>query len=564
MDTEKNSDSSSYGAEEEQLALAESQILTGRKLAVVFCAILLSTVLIALDQTILATALPRIASDFGSFHLQAWMSDSYLLAQTVFLLIHGKLLRIFSAKWVLVSGITLFGIGSLVCGLAQNVNQIIAGRTVSGMGAAAICAPPFPSVIIRESDCNASALEFVSMLQVISQATRLQDRPRLFGIFSALYGLSSVIGPLMGGAFVDHVTWRWVFFINLPIGGVSLLVVLISLPNAPPLGSDPATRSPKALLKQVLHMDFVGAVLVSASVTCLVIALQWGGNTKPWDDAAVIICFVFSGVAALAFVLWERYLGDGALAPMSIFKSRSVYGAMACAFLTRFSLLLFSYYLPIFYQAARHSSATRSGIDLLPLVLSSALTSLICAQIVSLIGYYWPFLAIAPVFLGLGSGLLYSLEVDTPEARLVGFQILAGIGIGLGLQNSLLVLSVEFKDDLKLVGQAMSMASFSQFLGGTLGLGVAEPVFASELTKYLRLYAPDAPLSIVRESPTAIYTALPAGMVPGVVRAYTASLKIVFLLGVPVAVLGLVAVAFINNLKIEKQKPGAGAKEHEP
>ncbi|KAJ7613874.1 ABC transporter [Mycena polygramma] len=542
MDTEKNSDSSSYGTKE-QLALRESQILTGRKLAVVFCAILLSTVLIALDQTILATALPRIASDFGSFHLQAWMSDSYLLAQTVFLLIHGKLLRIFSAKWVLVSGITLFGIGSLVCGLAQNVNQIIAGRTVSGMGAAAI---------------------FVSMLQVISQATRLQDRPRLFGIFSALYGLSSVIGPLMGGAFVDHVTWRWVFFINLPIGGVSLLVVLISLPNAPPLGSDPATRSPKALLKQVLRMDFVGAVLVSASVTCLVIALQWGGNTKPWDDAAVIICFVFSGVAALAFVLWERYLGDGALAPMSIFKSRSVYGAMACAFLTRFSLLLFSYYLPIFYQAARHSSATRSGIDLLPLVLSSALTSLICAQIVSLIGYYWPFLAIAPVFLGLGSGLLYSLEVDTPEARLVGFQILAGIGIGLGLQNSLLVLSVEFKDDLKLVGQAMSMASFSQFLGGTLGLGVAEPVFASELTKYLRLYAPDAPLSIVRESPTAIYTALPAGMVPGVVRAYTASLKIVFLLGVPVAVLGLVAVAFINNLKIEKQKPGAGAKEHEP
>ncbi|KAJ6453837.1 ABC transporter [Mycena vitilis] len=541
MDTEKISDSSSDDTKE-HLALAESQILTGRKLAVVFCAILLSTVLIALDQTILATALPRIASDFGSFHLQAWMSDSYLLAQTVFLLIHGKLLRIFSAKWVLVGGITLFGIGSLVCGVAQNVNQIIAGRTVSGMGAAAI---------------------FVSMLQVISQATRLQDRPRLFGIFSALYGLSSVIGPLMGGAFVDHVTWRWVFYINLPIGGISLLVVLVSLPNAPPLGSDPATRSPKALIKQVLHMDFIGAILVSASVTCLVIALQWGGNTKPWDDAAVIICFVFAGVTAIAFVLWERYLGDGALAPMSIFKSRSVYGAMACAFLTRFSLLLFSYYLPIFYQAARHSSATRSGIDLLPLVLSSALTSFICAQIVSLIGYYWPFLAIAPVFLGLGSGLLYSLEVDTPEARLVGFQILAGIGIGLGLQNSLLVLSVEFKDQLKLVGQAMSMASFFQFLGGTLGLGVAEPVFASELTRYLRVYAPDAPLSIVRESPTAIYTALPAEMVPGVVKAYTASLKIVFLLGVPVAVLGLVAVVFINNLKIEKHKPLAVAKEQE-
>ncbi|KAJ6534270.1 major facilitator superfamily domain-containing protein [Mycena capillaripes] len=536
MQEEKTSNSSDGAEEQTRLAQQAPEPLTGRKLAVVFFAILLSTLLIALDQTILSTALPRIASDFNSFTLQGWISDSYILAQTIFVLIHGKLLRIFAAKWVLVSGIALFGIGSLVCGLAHNVKKLIAGRTVSGIGAAAI---------------------FVSMIQVISQSARLQDRPRLFGVFGGLFGLSSVIGPLLGGAFTDNVTWRWVFFINIPIGAVSLIVVLLALQAAPPLGSDPTTRSPKALLNQILHVDLVGAVLVSGAVTLLILPLQWGGNTKSWGDAAVITCFVVSGLTTIVFVFWEIHLGDAALTPMRIFNFRSVYGAVAYSFLTRFSLLLFSYariYLPIFYQAVRHSSAISSGIDLLPFILGVTLTSLICGQIISKVGYYWHFLAIAPFFLGIGSGLLYSLNSDISVAKLVGYQILAGIGTGLGLQNSLLVLSVEFKDEPKLVGQAMSMGSFAQFLGGTLGLGVAEPVFASQLSKYLAKYAPDAPVVIVRQSPTAIWTALPQAVIPGVVRAYTESLKMVFLVGVPVAFLALVSVVFIRNGRIEHQK----------
>ncbi|KAK7055724.1 major facilitator transporter-like protein [Favolaschia claudopus] len=508
----------------------DSEVLTRRKLAVVFSAIMLSTLLIALDQTILSTALPRIASDFNAFSLQGWVSDSFILSQTIFLLIYGKMLRIFPAKWVLVNGIALFEIGSLVCGLAQGVGQLIAGRTVSGIGAAAI---------------------FVAMLQVISQATRLEDRPRLFGLFGAMFGLSSVIGPLLGGAFTEK---RWVFYINLPIGGVSLAVVLLTLPARPPLGSDPTKRAPRALLKQVLQMDLVGAVLVSVAVTCLVLALQWGGNSKSWNDGAVIASFVVSGVTAVMFFVWEKHLGDEALAPLAIFKSRSVYGAVGLTFFIRFSLLLFSYYVPIFYQAARHASAVTSGIDLLPFILSVTMTSFLGGQIISRVGYVWPFLLAAPIFLGIGSGLLYSVETTTSEAKLVGYQILAGVGTGLGLQNSLLVLQIEFKDEPRLIGQAMSMGSFAQFLGGTLGLGVAEPVFSSQLSKYLKKYAPDAPVSIVTQSPTSIYTALPQEMIAGVVEAYTASLKIVFLVGVPVAFLALVSVVIIRNVRIERQE----------
>ncbi|KAF9066962.1 ABC transporter, partial [Rhodocollybia butyracea] len=393
------------------------------------------------------------------------------------------------------------------------------------------------------------------MLQVISQATRLEDRPRLFGMFAAVFGLSSIIGPLIGGAFTDHVTWRWCFFINLPIGGVSLLAVTFLLKASAPLGSDPTKRSFNDLFCQILQVDYIGATLVAAAVTCIVLALQWGGNTKPWNDKAVIITFVFSGVCAVAFIAWEIYYGDKAMVPTQIFKSRSIYAIIIYSFLTRFSLLLFSYYIPIFYQAVRHRTATESGIDLLPFMLSVVLSGIVAGQLVGKFGYYWPFLVWSPVFLAVGSGLLYTVTTSTSSASLIGFQILAGVSTGMAMQNSLLAMQVEFKETPKFLGQATSMASFGQFLGGTLGLGVAEPVFASELSKYLLIYAPEAPAMIVKESPTAIYTELPGSMIPGVVQAYTLSLRIVFVVGVPVAGLALIMAMFIKNIKIAKTAP---------
>jgi len=524
------------------MAPNEATVLTGKKLFVVFVAMLLSLLLIALDQTILATALPRIASDFGAFTLQGWVASAFVLAQTVFLLFYGQVMCIYPAKWVLVAAITFFETGSLICGVAQNANQLIVGRTVSGMGAAGM---------------------FVSMIQIITQVTRLEDRPKLFGAFGAVFGLSSVIGPLIGGALTDHVTWRWCFFINLPIGGVSVSAVILLLKSSPPLGSDPTKRTARDLLQQTKALDYVGGILVAGAVTCVSLALQWGGNTKPWNDKAVIITFVFSGVIAITFVAWERYLGDKAMVPLKIFKSRSIYALICFCFLTRFSLLLFSYYIPIFYQAAKHHTATASGIDLLPFMLGVVLSVIGAGQIVGRIGYYWPFLVASPVFLAVGSGLLYSLDTNTSNAKIIGYQILSGIGVGLGMQNALIAIQVEFNDQPGIISQATSMGTFGQFLGGTIGLGIAEPVFASELSKYLAKYAPNAPAAIVKQSPTAIYTHLPAAQIPGVVHSYTESLKIVFLVGVPVAGLGLLSSLFIKNIKIEKRADTKGAVDAE-
>ncbi|KAF8142681.1 ABC transporter [Mycena galopus ATCC 62051] len=511
-------------------------ILTGGKLAIVFIGMMLSLLLIALEQTILATALPHIASDFNAFSLQGWVATSFILAQTVFLLFYGQVLRIFPAKFVLIFAVALFEVGSLVCGVARGIGQVIAGRVVSGIGAAGI---------------------YVGTIQIVTQITRLQDRARLYGLFGAVFAFASVVGPLVGGALTDHASWVC-FYLNLPLGGVSICGVAFLLQASPPLGQ--SARPQREMFQEAVSLDFIGTTLVAAAVTCLILALQWGGNTKSWDDKAVIICLVLSVALAFAYIAWEIYVGDKAMTPTTIFKSRSIWAILAYSFASRFSLLLISYYIPIFYQAVQGRSATKSGIDLLPFMLGFVLTVISSGQIVSRIGYYWPFLIVAPVFLAIGSGLLYTISLSTSSAQIIGFQILAGVGIGMGMQNALLAVQVEFRTTPRLMGQAMAMASFSQYLGGTLGLGVAEPVFSSELTRNLMRYAPDAPVEIVKDTPTAIYTALPAAMIPDVLRSYTEALRIVFVLGVPMAGIALVSACFIQNLRIERAPSATPAK----
>ncbi|KAK7445465.1 hypothetical protein VKT23_014884 [Stygiomarasmius scandens] len=519
-----------------------STILTGRKLALSFGAMLMAMLLIALDQTILATALPRIATDFNNFSMQGWISTSFILSQTVFLLLFGQSLRIFPSKYNLLAAMVIFEIGSLVCALSQNVNTLIAGRVVAGFGAAGLSVPIF---------------------QIISEIAPIEDRPKLFGLLASIFALASIIGPLIGGAFTDHVSWRWCFWINLPVGGVSTAAVWYTLPANPPLGCDLSKRNRQTIINDALHMDFIGGIIFAGSVTTLIIALQWGGNQKPWNDAGVITCFVLSPVLFCVFLAWEKYYGEKAMLPLAIFKSYSIYAVMFYCVLIRFCLLLYSFYLPILYQATKNHSATHSGVDLLPFLLFSVFTVIFSGVLVSRIQRYWHVLVVAPVFLGVGSGLFYSINVNTANANLIGYQILAGIGIGLGMQNVMMAIQVEFKNEPQYLGQATSMASVSQTLGGTIGLGIAEPIFTSQLTKFIPRFAPNVNPEIIKETPTDIYTELDPSQLAGAIRVYVESLRVVYLIGVPVAGLALIFALFIKNGRIARPEAKSEAKKEE-
>ncbi|KAI5481116.1 Major facilitator transporter-like protein [Pseudohyphozyma bogoriensis] len=522
-----------------------STILKGKQLAVVFSAMLLSLLLVALDQTILATALPRIASDFNAFSQQGWVSSAFVLTQTACLLPWSQALRIVPAKYALLTSIVLFEVGSAICGAAKDVNTLIGGRAISGWGAAGL---------------------FVSMIQILAQVTLIENRAKLFGAFGAVFGISSIIGPLIGGAFTDHVSWRWCFYINLPVGGVTLVAVTLLLKASPPLGADPNDRSWGSLTRQILRMDWVGAALVLGSVTSLVLALQWGGNTKPWSSGAVIACLVVAFVVAIGLVFWERFLGERAMVPPGIFKSISIPAIIAAAFSNRFAMFLFIYYIPIFYEAGKGESATKSAIALLPLMLATVISVIISGQIVGKLGRYWYFLVIGPMPICIGSGLMYTINENTSSSKIIGFQIIAGIGIGMTLQNTLFAMQAEFKDSPKLVGQATGMGSFGQFLGGVVGLAVGEAVFSSELTKQLAAYVPNASaalIQVIKESPTSIRTSVPADMVSSVITAYVKALDIVFIVSLAPAVLGLGCSLLIKNINISAPKKTAEKKSEE-
>ncbi|KAJ6143446.1 Major facilitator superfamily domain general substrate transporter [Penicillium samsonianum] len=510
----------------------DSHLLTGKKLSIAFGAMLLALLLIALDQTILSTALPRIASDFNAFSQQGWVAASFVLTQTTFILFFAQVLRLYPAKYVLIAAVVIFEVGSALCGAAQDVYTLIGGRALSGVGAGGI---------------------LTGILQVMAQATRLEDRPMLFSLFESVFAFASIIGPLVGGALTDHVTWRWCFYINLPIGGASIVAIVLLLDAPPPLGSEGYDRSFKTMLWRTAALDWIGATLSLGAVTSLVLGLQWGGNEKAWNGAEVIVCLVLAPVLTVIFIFWERYMGDRAMVPLAIFKSLSIYSICSFAIFNRFIYLIFTYYIPIYYQAGRHHSATKSGVDLLPLMLSVVISIVVSGQLVGRYGRYWPYLVGGPVIGAVGSGLMYTVTALPSNAAVIGYQILVGICIGTTLQNILFAMQAEFDDTPKLISQATGMVNFCQFLGGTIGLAIAEATFSSELVRNLRKYAPDAPFATIQQSPLSIYTAVPDALVPNVVRAYVKSLSTVYIIGVPANVLSLAFALFISNINIKKK-----------
>ena len=344
---------------------------------------------------------------FQALNDVGWYGSAYLLTTTAFQPTFGKVYKMFKIKWVYMSCVFVFEVGSLICGVAPNSTTLIIGRAIAGLGVSGI---------------------FSGGLVIIAYLVPLSKRPMYFGAAGGCWGIASIVGPLLGGAFADHVSWRWCFYINLPIGGVTLIIMFFLL--KPP--SRATERMP--LREKLSNIDFYGASLLIPGIICLLLALQWGGNVYPWNNGRIIALFVLFGVLIIAFVFVQFKRGERATIPPRVFTQRTVLASalFICMFGAAFFILIF--YLPIYFQAIKGSSATTSGIQLLPLILSLVIASIIIGGVVTVFGHYYPFFPIGAALFAVGCGLITTLGTESNTGKWLGYQLLTGFGGGAAFQ----------------------------------------------------------------------------------------------------------------------------------
>jgi MFS family permease len=308
----------------------------------------------------------------------------------------GLVYTYYPAKWVLIALVSIFEIGSIVCASAPSSNALIVGRVVQGIGGAGI---------------GSGAIILVSML------VPLQARPQWTGGIGAVFGLASILGPLLGG-YLTSITWRWCFWINVPIGGVSLACLVFFTPNSPP-----AVKAAPTWRGKLDQLDPLGFILIAPAVICLLFAIEWGGSKYPWDSGRVIALFVVFGVLLLAFIASQIWRGDKATLPPRILRQRSIASASLANVGIGALLVLYAFYLPIWFQVIQGKSPQKSGLSLLPLLLSNVLAVITCGVSTSLVGYYTPFLIIGSALLIVGSALITTWSVNIGSGIWIGYQV---------------------------------------------------------------------------------------------------------------------------------------------
>ncbi|OHE96888.1 MFS transporter, partial [Colletotrichum orchidophilum] len=524
---------------------------TGASLAIITIGLFLAVLCFGLDRSILGTAIPVITSEFQSLPDVAWYGSAYLFTMCSFQLFVGKLYAEFNAKWVFLVALLIFEVGSVVCAVAPSSVVLIVGRAISGVGAAGLMS---------------------GALIILARSVPLHRRPQFTAAVGAAGGISQCIAPTLGGVFVDKATWRWCFWINLPLGGVTFLVILFLL-KLPPQEK----KQTHSLREFVQNFDFLGTLLLIPWIICLLLALQWGGTEYPWSNWRIILCWCLFAVCFLSWAFVQYREGDKATVPFRILFQRS----MACAcwlMLLLFSLLFIEvYYIPIWLQAVKNHSAYQSGIDLLASSVSLSVATILSGFLTSRIGYYVPQLIASSVIASVGSGLIYSFNENTSTGLWYfytshsGFNnsryankcfriaslVLMGVGVGLGGQQTLIAVQTVF--DGRDVALATSLLIFLQSLGGTVFLAVAQNIFHSRLIAELNRNVPnvnpavviDAGGSGLVESMRSIYP----DSVDGIIGAYNRALQNVFLIATVLGCLTVFGCVFIELKSVKKNKP---------
>ncbi|MFI6372232.1 DHA2 family efflux MFS transporter permease subunit [Streptomyces sp. NPDC050546] len=477
-------------------------------------ALLLGLLLAALDQTIVSTALPTIVSDLGGMDHLSWVVTAYLLAATAATPLWGKLGDQYGRKRLFQTAIVIFLIGSALCGTAQDMTQLIAFRALQGLGGGGL---------------------IVLSMAVVGDLVPPRERGRYQGLFGAVFGATSVLGPLLGGLFTQHLSWRWVFYVNLPVGVVALAVIATVL------------HLPRRSQRHVI--DYLGTFLIAAVATCLVLVASLGGTTWGWGSAQIIGLAVLGVVLAVAFVAVERRAAEPVL-PLKLFRVRTFTLAAVISFVVGFAMFGAMTYLPTFLQVVQGVSPTMSGVHMLPMVVGLLLASTASGQIVSRTGRWKVFPIAGTGVTTLGLLLLHQLDENSSTVQLSGFFLVFGLGLGLVMQVLVLIVqnAVPYED----LGVATSGATFFRSIGASFGVAVFGTIFAGrlgdELTDAFRgaRLPPGVSVDTLEADPRGI-AALPPGLRPPALHAYAVSITDVFLYAAPVALLGFVLAWFLKE-----------------
>ncbi|TIC95019.1 Efflux pump roqT [Colletotrichum higginsianum] len=489
--------------------------------------------LVALDRTIIATAIPRITDEFQSLGDIGWYGSAYMLTTAASQLVFGRIYKFYNLRVSFLSSILIFEIGSLICGVAPSSPVLIAGRAIAGVGSAGI---------------------FTGAMMVMIPMVPLHKRPMFQGIFGMVFGLASVIGPLVGGGFTGTVTWRWCFYINLPVGGVAFVFLFFMLKAPKRQPQEPAT-----LFQHFKRLDPLGSLFFLPSIVSLLLALEWGGSEYEWNDGRIIALFVIFGVGFIAFATVQVLMPQTATVPVRIIKQRTMLaGAFFMLFLAG-SMMLAVYYLPIWFQAVQGADPVDSGIYTIPLVLSIVVSSIISGGMTQKIGYYVPSMILCPSIMSVGLGLMSTFQPGISSGHWIGYQFLTGFGLGFGMQTvGLAVQAVLPKED---VSTGVSISFFSQQLGAAVFVSVGQSILSNMLVSELSGIPGLPAQAIVNTGATKLHSAVPAEFIDVVVRAYNYACTRIFLAGMGLSLATLACALCMEWRNIKKNKKQRRAKQ---
>ncbi|KAF4832996.1 Efflux pump afoB [Colletotrichum tropicale] len=485
---------------------------SGIKRALIILPLTMAYFLLFLDLAIVSTATPAITSRFNSLIDVGWYGGAYQLGSSALQPLSGKIYQHFSAKWSFLAFFAIFEIGSLICAIATSSSMFIVGRTIAGAGSSGLA--------------NGA-------LTIISCIMPTREQAKFLGLNMGIGQLGLALGPVVGGLFTEYVSWRWCFYINLPVGvPVFGLILLFRIPDA----------EPKLPVRQVLgtavkSLDLPGFLLISPAAVMFLLALQYGGNQHPWGSSVVIGLLVGAGVTFILFLVWEHRQGDTAMVPFAMLRHRIIWSAAGNLFFLLSAILVGDFYLSIYFQAIMNDSPFMSGVHLLPTTLGMVLFTMISGVMIEMLGYYLPWVVSGSSITAIGYGLLSTLSPTTPAAKWIGYQVFYGVGSGAMASSA--YIAVQNLVPAPQIPVAMAIIIFMQNIGGAITLLAANSVFSNSLRKELQERValigiePDV---IINAGASSVRKLVSGDQLRHTLKAYSNSVDKVMYLGVAVSI----------------------------